>query len=47
MTTLIEGERKAGNYTVDWNAGEFSTGVYIYQLSWNNQKLIRKMLLIK
>lgn len=47
ITTLISGERKAGNYTVDWNAGDFSTGVYIYQLNWNNQKLVKKMLLVK
>jgi len=47
IITLIDGERKAGNYTIDWNAGDFSTGVYIYQLTWNNQKLVKKMLLVK
>ncbi len=47
ITVLTSGERKAGNYTVDWNAGNYSTGVYIYQLNWNDQKLVKKMLLVK
>lgn len=47
VTTLINEELNAGNYSVNWDASNFSSGVYFYKLSAANNSLIRKMILLK
>ncbi len=49
ITTLIEGEKNPGNYSVTFNPdGEnLSSGVYIYELKFKGIMLSRKMVYIK
>lgn len=52
VTTLVNDTRNAGYYTVDFNANNFASGVYFYNLSLsgeNGQKFVstKKMMLIK
>jgi len=47
VATLVNVYQNAGNYTVEFNAGNLSTGMYIYKLEFNNKILAKKMLLIK
>jgi hypothetical protein len=48
VATLINSEQMtAGSYNVDFNASKLTSGTYIYQLSYNNQTVTRKMLLMK
>ncbi|MCU7495545.1 MAG: T9SS type A sorting domain-containing protein [Ignavibacteria bacterium] len=48
VATLINNEHMtAGTYNVGFNASSLSSGTYIYQLSYNNQTVNRKMLLMK
>jgi len=48
MKTLVNEFKQAGYYNVDFNASDFPSGVYFYQLSVDNEKIaIKKMLYIK
>lgn len=47
VKTLINEVKSAGNYTVDFNASEYSSGVYFYKLESNGFSDIKKMMLIK
>jgi len=47
VTELLNEEKDAGTYDIDFNAGSLSNGVYIYQLRTNDFTASRKMLLIK
>ena len=47
VTTLVDEFKPAGNYEIEWNTGEFSSGVYFYQLKAGNFIETKKMLLIK
>lgn len=48
VATLISNEHMtAGSYNVDFNASKLTSGTYIYQLSFDNQLINRKMLLMK
>jgi len=44
---LVNQKQKPGNYKVEWNASEFSSGIYFYQLSTENLQQTRKMILLK
>jgi VCBS repeat protein/ASPIC/UnbV protein/type IX secretion system substrate protein len=44
---LVNENLKPGNYVVDWNAENYSSGVYFYRLSNSNETKTNKMLLIK
>jgi len=44
---LVNEFRQAGNYTVDFNASAFSSGVYFYTIKSGNFTDTRKMVLIK
>jgi len=48
VTTLIAKEQKAGKYQIEWDAGDFASGVYFYQLS-TDQGFVqtRKLVLMK
>ena len=47
VKTLINEKLNAGTYSVDWNAADFPSGVYIYRITAGNNIDTRKMLLIK
>ncbi|HWR82282.1 MAG TPA: T9SS type A sorting domain-containing protein [Candidatus Deferrimicrobium sp.] len=47
VTTLVEGTREAGRHTVEWNASNVGSGVYLYRLAAGDFVETRKMMLLK
>lgn len=47
VAVLVNDERVAGSYTVNWNAEHVSSGVYFYQLQADRYAESRRMLLIR
>ncbi len=47
VKTLINKKLIAGNYSVKFNAGDLSSGIYFYHLSASDYSDIKKMILIK
>ncbi|MCX6157030.1 MAG: T9SS type A sorting domain-containing protein, partial [Ignavibacteriae bacterium] len=47
VRTLVNEVKSAGNYSVDFNASEYSSGVYFYRLESNGFTDIKRMMLIK
>ena len=47
VVTLVNETQITGKYTVDFEASELSSGVYVYKLTTQNQILSRKMMLLK
>jgi len=47
VTTLVDDRFQAGNHSVKFNAGNLSSGVYIYRLEANEFIQTRKMMLVK
>ncbi len=47
VETLFEGERLPGKYSLEWNAKNYSSGVYFYNLKAGNFVQTKKMILIK
>src|SRR4030095_6496918 len=47
VAEVVNHEFHPGTYSVDWNAGAYSSGVYYYTLLADNYRETRKMILIK
>ena len=47
IKTLVNEKQPAGEYRVSFDASGLASGVYIYQLRYNNKMLSRKMLLLR
>ena len=47
LQTLFKGNQSAGSHSINFNANSLPGGYYFYSLKTNNQKLVRKMLLVK
>ncbi len=47
VTTLVDEFRESGNYQVEFNASQLTTGIYYYKLTAGNFSEVKKMLLIK
>jgi len=47
ITELVNEEMEAGFYEREWDASQFSSGVYLYLLSVNGNRFVKKMNLIK
>ncbi|GEM_PF-6571299 len=47
VKTLVNKNQEAGNYTVRFNAGGLTSGMYLYRLKAGDYEQIRKMILIK
>ena len=47
VITLVNEEKSAGNYEVNFNASELSTGVYFYTIKAGNFSDTKKIILIK
>jgi hypothetical protein len=47
IQTLVNEEKSAGTYELDWNAANLTSGVYYYQMIAGNHISTRKMILLK
>lgn len=52
VNTIVHGNQHAGNYTVQWNGNDYNgnqltSGLYIYELTADNYRESKKMLLLK
>jgi photosystem II stability/assembly factor-like uncharacterized protein len=47
VAILVNEVKNAGNYSVDFNASNFPSGVYFYKLEANDHSEVKKMLLLK
>ena len=47
IATLINGVKEAGTHTINYNAEELNSGIYIYRIESNGFNEVRKMTLIK
>ena len=47
ITTLVNEEKTAGVYKVNFNASKYASGIYFYQLKANGIVLTKKMLLLR
>jgi Secretion system C-terminal sorting domain len=47
VATLVDEYKPAGSYEVEWNASEYPSGVYFYQLTTGNYIETMKMILLK
>ena len=47
MKTLVNESQKPGNYEVDFDASNLSSGIYYYQLSGEDFVKTNKMILLK
>ncbi len=47
IATLVNKEQGPGAYTVNFNAGNLSSGIYFYRISAGQFSTVRKMILIK
>ena len=44
---IYEGQKVAGNYTFNWDASNYSSGMYLVKLSYNNNYNSYKIMLVK
>jgi beta-xylosidase len=47
VSTLLEGVKAAGRYTVEFDGAQLSSGVYVYVMNANNRVFTRKMILLR
>jgi len=47
VATLVDRKQAAGSYQVEWDASQFSSGVYYYKLTTEKFQKVKKMNLIK
>jgi hypothetical protein len=47
VTTLVNEQKEPGYYEVDFNAGNYASGVYIYRLQAENYISTKKMMVLK
>jgi hypothetical protein len=47
VTTLVDEYKSSGSYKIEWDASEFPSGVYFYQLRAENYIETKKMILLK
>lgn len=47
VATLINGEMKAGNHVMEFNASSFSSGIYFYRITTSKLVDTKKMILVK
>ena len=47
IITLVNKTLKAGRYEVEWDAVNYSCGVYFYTIRTNNFTVTKKMILLK
>jgi Zn-dependent metalloprotease len=47
VATLINEQKKAGAHQIEWDASDFSSGVYYYKISAGEFQAVRKMILLR
>jgi hypothetical protein len=47
ISTLLNEVKQPGNYEIEFNAPQLSTGVYFYKLQAGSLNQVKKMLLVK
>lgn len=47
VAVLADEQKPAGEYQIQWNAGEFGSGIYFYRLHVGNYSEVKKMLLLQ
>jgi len=47
VAKLVDKELTEGYYNIQWDAGNYPSGIYIYRISTNKYSEIKKMLLVK
>jgi tetratricopeptide (TPR) repeat protein len=47
LTTLVNETASAGKHSVVWNGNNSASGIYFYSITFKNQTLYKKMLLVK
>jgi hypothetical protein len=47
VTTLVNEEKESGEYTIEWDASNFPSGVYFYKLTAGKFSDVKKLLLMK
>ncbi|MEW5800420.1 MAG: T9SS type A sorting domain-containing protein, partial [Bacteroidota bacterium] len=47
VATLVNEVKEAGNYSVQWNASKFSSGIYYARLQSGEQVQMKKMVLLR
>lgn len=47
VTTLVNEEKEAGNYKLDFDASSFASGIYFYTLKSGEYISTKKMVLLK
>ena len=47
VEVLVNEVQPAGSYEISFDAGSLSSGVYVYQLSFENKQVSKKMNLVK
>ena len=47
IATLVNEERPAGGYKVSFNAGNLTSGIYVYKIQIGSYIQVKKMVLLK
>jgi len=47
VAVLLEGTRAQGEHSLEWDASDMPSGIYIYQLEVGTKIMTRKMTLVK
>ncbi len=47
VETLVNENKSAGNYVVEFKANDLSSGVYFYKLNFGNTEAVKKMVLMR
>ena len=47
VTKLVDEQKSAGKYTIQWNGSNYASGIYFYSVTFGGQRLYKKMLMIK
>ncbi len=47
VAVLVNDQMSAGSYNVDWNAGNITSGIYLYRIESGDFTAVKKMILLK
>jgi hypothetical protein len=47
VETLVEGERTAGAYSVEWTPNNLASGMYLYRIQAGAFSDVKKLVLVK
>ena len=47
LNTLVDENKQAGTFTIQFDGSNFSSGVYLYRLQTDKYKIVKKMILVK